>query len=70
MILAHTYPENDHTEHHIYLYAPTFNHLPALHRHPIQNPNYVREIDIRRGYMRFLLIGVWLNEQPIPAVGI
>lgn len=56
---------NYHAEHHLYPHVP-FYHLPELHRHLMHNPEYVSQIDIRHGYLRFLLTSVWINEYPAP----
>ena len=59
---------NYHAEHHLYPYIP-FYHLPALHRRLMQDSEYVAQIDIRRGYLRFLISRVWLSEHPVPVTG-
>ncbi len=56
---------NYHAEHHLYPHVP-FYHLPCLHRRLMQNDQYASQIDIRRGYLRFLLTSVWISEFPTP----
>ncbi len=48
---------NYHAEHHLYPTVP-FYHLPALHRELMKNDTYKAQIDIRRGFLRFLLCDV------------
>lgn len=60
---------NYHAEHHLYPAVPFYN-LPQLHRRLIEVPQYKEQIDIRKGYLRFLFTHVWLRKMPAKAGGL
>ena len=54
---------NYHAEHHLYPQVPFYN-LARLHRRLIESPRYREQIDIRKGYLRFLWAHVRLRKNP------
>ena len=54
---------NYHAEHHLYPTVPFYN-LPKLHSRLIEVPQYREQIDIQKGYLRFLLTRVLIRKNP------